>query len=731
MTLKRFLKIITTVVLCAVLAPVVAGGTAFAALLYWPSPYFVPPVKTNVEAQISHLYDAKGNEIGLFRLFEQNIPVKQADIPQVLKDATVASEDKNFYKHGGVDPISIMRAAYADVTNKKIVQGGSTITQQYVRGAYLGKEQTISRKVNEAILASRIDSEMDKDEILYRYLSSVYFGDGAYGVGAAANSYFRKSVRDLTPSEAALLIGVLPAPTAYAPRENPKNAETRRKVVLKLMYEQKYLDKEQYEEAEKQEVWLESRGAPTGPATVVYSTQRQAPKYPYFYDYVRQYLVAKYGEDVVFRGGLQIQTTLDPDAQAAAEKTVQDSLGGTKPNLEMSIVSVEPQTGFVKAFVGGRDYGTSQTNLALGGCPPRRSDIEIQVAPYCWTPNNKKQPVPLSGGTGRQPGSSWKPIVLAAAYAKGIKPSRRYSGASYRIPNCRGSAKSCVITNFGGESYGTIDLKTATAHSVNGVYARLIQDVGFEETGEMAKKLGLTSAWYSQGFHSRSGTYSLGVVETSPLDMASAFGVFANRGERYSATPIVKVVDAKGKVLEDNTKRNADRVLDENVADNVNDTLKGVIENGTAARRGNIGRPAAGKTGTNTNSSDAWFVGYTPTLSTAVWLGYRDSRDSIVLPGYGLVEGGELPTLAWATFMKQALKSVKATDFNEPAPIVAPADLEKLIKEKRRRAALNGGVDVGKKRIPTPADQGNYVSGNVTPNVPVPSSTPTSIATKN
>jgi membrane peptidoglycan carboxypeptidase len=721
--MKTFLKALAIVVICTVAVPLAVAGTALAALFYWPTPVVLPAVNKNLEIQPSVLYDSKGNDIGEFHLYDQNIPVKASDIPQVLKDAAVASEDRNFYKHGGIDTQSIIRAAYADVTSNKIVQGGSTITQQYVRSAFLGKEQTFSRKLREAILASKVERTLSKDEILYRYLSTIYYGDGAYGIGAAAQTYFHKTPGNLNASEAALLIGVLPAPTAYAPRENPQNAESRRKEVLLKMFQQHYLDKQQYDDAVAQPVWLESRGAPPGPATVVYGPETEVPKYPYFYDYVRQYLVEKYGTDVVFRGGLKIETTIDPDLQANAEQDVQDGLKGTNPDLDMSLVSVEPQTGFVRAFVGGRDYAASQTNLALGGCPGKRTDVEVQVKPYCWDPDNKVQPVPQSGGTGRQPGSSFKPFVLATAYSEGIKPSKRYSGASYKVPHCTG--KDCVIHNFGNEKYGVIDLKTATAHSVNGVYARLIQDVGFTQTAETAKKLGLTSVWYSKDVQGTSGNFGLGVTETSPLDMASAYGVFANRGLREVATPIVKVVDSKGKTLEDNTRREGTRALDSNVADNVTDALTGVITRGTAHVRGNIGRPAAGKTGTNSNNSDAWFVGYTPTLSTAVWLGYRNSRNPVILPGYGSVEGGELPTATWAKFMKQALANVPITKFNQPAPITAPADLDSLIKQRNAQQTPQS-IEIGDSRTKTSIGNGNYVNGGGTVSVSPPASSTTS-----
>lgn len=707
---RMVLKTLAVIVITAILLPIAVGGTVLLSFLYLPLPVALPPERPTITSLASRIYDAQGNEIGVIRTFEQSIPVKKEDIPQILKHAVISAEDKNFYSHRGVDLRGSLRALYADVRNKQISQGGSTITQQYVKNTYTGNKRTIGRKLQEAVLASQLDREIDKDELLFRYLDTIYLGEGAYGVGAASETYFRKPVSQLDASEAATLAGLIPAPSRYTPRQNLEGAESKRKIVLAAMRSEGYLTKADYDAAVARPLWLTTQGPPPPNATLVHPREdQQIGPYPYFVDYVERYLFARYGEDRVRRGGFRIQTTLDPAMQAEAEASVATELGkrGVSADLEMSLVAVEPPTGYVKALVGGRNFQASQVNLALGGCPTEPTDVEVQVRAACWDDENRIE----GGGSGRQPGSAWKPVVLAAAYDQGIQPKKTYSGATYSIPGCKG--RKCTIQNFGGASYGTLDLKTATQKSVNGVYARLFEDVGGVETAEMAKRLGLSSVWFSDGRHGAS--FSLGVMETSPLEMASAFGVFAARGERFAPTPVIRVVDRDGKVLEDNSNREPERAVSEAVADNVTDALEGVISGGTASARGKIGRPAAGKTGTSQDSYNAWFVGYTPTLSTAVWIGYPKEQKAVVLPSYGKVEGGEAPTATWARFMKAALKDVPITKFNEPAPIEKPADVE-VIREQQVEPDSDE-IEPGAKRQPEgtglggPYDQSGGGSG--------------------
>jgi len=303
---RRFVKVLAILLLCALTVPVAVVTTLLATMLFAPLPAVLPDPRPSGISQASHVFtvDGGGNrrQIAVFREFEQNLPVSKTDIPQILKDAVVSAEDKNFYSHGGVDPRGSLRALVADIRNRGVVQGGSTITQQYVRAAYVTRERTLARKVREALLAQQLDRQVDKDEILFRYLSGIYLGEGAYGVGAASETYFRKPVSQLTVSEAATLAGLIPSPSRYEPRGNPELAETKRQLVLKKMLEDGRINQRQFDEAMPQAVWLATQGLPPGPATLVHPPSEQVTEYPYFVDYVRRYLTAKYGPAKVFRG---------------------------------------------------------------------------------------------------------------------------------------------------------------------------------------------------------------------------------------------------------------------------------------------------------------------------------------------------------------------------------------------------------------------------------------------
>jgi penicillin-binding protein 1A len=677
----RGLKLVAATVLVAIVTPITAAGVMLSAYLFLPLPANLPERNGREAAQISRVFDAAGNEIGIFKQFETSIPSTPADIPDGLKDAVVAAEDRNFYSHGGVDIRGTLRALINDIRNRSAEQGGSTITQQLVKiTTDNGSERTIFRKLREAVLASQLDRSMDKDEILFEYISNVYLGEGAYGAAAAAQTYFRKSVRDVTLSEAALLAGLIPAPSRYSPRVDPVLADQKRRIVLDAMLEEGMIDQAGHDAAIAETVWLAVNGNPPGPATVVYPPETQQSSDPYFTDYVFRWLEAHLpgGRDTIYQDGLKIETTLDPDLQAEAHEIVGGFLDGTAPDLRTSLVSVEPPTGYVRAFISGRDFQTDQVNYALG----RTSSGDVG-----------------GGGSGRQAGSAFKPFVLATALDSGITPEARYSGQPHDVtkecgPKPDGSPQ--VLENFDNARYGTLDLRTATWKSVNAVYTRLILDVGVEETMDMARNLGLTGVrrWEPGKY---CASISLGAEAVSPLDMASAYGVFAARGLKAEPTPVLRVTDRDGNVLIDNTEPETARVLDEAVADNVTNILQGVLQSGTASGRG-LDRPAAGKTGTAQNSRDAWFVGYTPTLSTAVWMGYvnatRETTKALLrIKGVGAVTGGTHPARLWQAFMRQALRNVPVTDFTEPAPIVPVADEAKL----RQR----GGYAPGPQQQPT------------------------------
>jgi penicillin-binding protein 1A len=686
--MRRALKAIALLAITVVFVPVATAGTVLAAFLFLPLPATLPEARRTVDSQISRIYDMNGQEIGSFRQFEITNPAKPEDIPQVLKDAVVAAEDRRFYSHGGVDVRGTLRALWADLRNRGAVQGGSTITQQYVKNTYTGSERSLSRKIREAVLASQIDRTYEKDEILFKYLDQVYLGEGAYGVGAAAQTYFRKNVRDLSLSEAALLAGIIPAPSFYEPRGNPEGAERKRRLVLSQMLESGFITQQQHDEAALQQTWLGAPPPAGTPFTYVHPREEVRNRYPYFVDYVRRYLEARLGQDAIYNRGLQIYTTLDPRMQEAAEQEVAATLNGAPPAIEMALVAIEPGSGYVKAMVGGRDFYApgGQVNLALGG------------------------------STGKQPGSTFKPFVLATALTQGITPNKTYSGKSGICV-----APDYCPSNFGGSSYGTLTLREATKKSVNSVYAQLIRDVGVEPTMELAKRMGLGTYTYKPGFHGLS--VALGAGETTPIDMASAYGVWAARGLRAEPTPVVRVLDSEGGTVEDNTKPTSNRLLKEEVADTMNDVLQGALQpGGTAAGKNLPERPAAGKTGTTNDNTNAWFVGYTPQLSTSVWIGHRDDQKPMgAVKGVRAVTGGTWPARTWQAFMKRALEGAPVIQFNEPAPIT------QVVDEAKRNARK--GFDIGVRRRPTGVSDGGSMNEDLPPPQVDPPTTSTTSTT--
>jgi penicillin-binding protein 1A len=697
-----------------------AAGAGLGLLLFGNLPGTVPEENPQIRSEPSYVFDAAGNEIGVFREFDLTVPITKDDVPQVLKDAVVASEDNNFWSHRGIDPQGLVRAALTNYQEGRVVQGGSTITQQYVKTTYLSRERTFERKLNEAVLATRLERELAdelgsvraaKEEILWRYLDSTYFGGGAYGAGAAAQTYFRKSIRELTVSEAATLAGVIPAPSKFGPRDNILLAEARRQEVLSEMLELGFITRAQYDEAFAQPLWYLGFGLPEPGArvTLVFPPPDSgASRYPYFVDYVRQYLLERYGPEQVFRGGLRIETTIDPRLQALAEQAVGEALEGEPPPLEMSLVSVEPSTGFVRAFVGGRDFSVSQVNLGLGG------------------------------STGMQPGSAFKSFTAAAALERGFGPDTVYNTTgSWTVPNCTGQ---CTVKGGGA---GPIDMRAAMAASSNTYFAQLIYDVGPNRVAEMANRLGVTRITTDRTY---GVSLTLGAYEVSPLDMAAGYSVFANRGVRAPVTPVVRVTTPDGTVLEDNTGRRGTPVLDPAIADTVTDMLRGVIFGGTG-RRADIGRPAAGKTGTAENYTAAWFVGYVPQLTTAVWMGYADTPKPLLgINGVAQVMGGTIPAQTWARFMREAVAPWPVVDFPVPGPLPPPvtddaedgagSEVRVVRRPQSRRAIPELSTDCGgpcrrRPSLPAPAPPTTVAPPPTTtgPGGPGPTSTTSSSST--
>ncbi|MDR7483924.1 MAG: penicillin-binding protein 1A [Armatimonadota bacterium] len=566
-------------------------------------------------SQATRIYAADGQLIAsLYRENRQIVPLTA--VPPILRQAVVAIEDERFYSHRGLDPRGIARALWRNIREGRLVEGGSTITQQLARNVFLSSERAISRKVAEMLLALEIERRLTKDEILERYLNQVYFGQGAYGVEMAARVYFGKSVRDVTLPEAALLAGLIRAPSLYSPYRNFALAKQQQAIVLGRMAALGFISAQEAAAAR-------AAGIRLAPAT---NAGLAGIRAPYFVSFILPRLLETYGEDVVYHGGLQIYTTLDVRLQAAAERTVRAGIESAKRRglkiEQAALVAIDPDTGAVRAMIGGVDFAASQFNRA-------------------WQAR-------------RQPGSAFKVFVYAAAIAAGVPPTRILDDepVTFKI---RG-ARDWSPKNYDGTFSGPITLRRALEKSINVPAARMIHELGPQKVVEIAKAMGIESPL------SPHLSLALGSADVTPLEMATAFATLANGGLRVQPMAITKVTDAKGRVLEESRPRRQVGIPAE-VAYVMTDLLKGVIERGTGTAA-QIGRPAAGKTGTTDDYRNAWFIGYTPHLVTAVWVGNDDNSPM------RRVVGGTVPAEIWAAFMKVATASDPPDDWSPPDGVV-------------------------------------------------------------
>jgi penicillin-binding protein 1A len=625
--------------------PVLAVVVAVAVLVVSPLPGAVPEPLVAAEIRPTYLLASDGTPIATLRGFELNLPTQASDITPVVEAAVIAAEDRNFYDHTGVDVGGIVRAARENLDAGGISQGGSTITQQLVKNRYLGGERSFGRKIREAVLAQRIETEMTKDEILLAYLGDSYFGSGAYGLAAAANIYFAKTPAELDLSETAMIIGMLPAPSAYSPHVDLAQAEAARLRTLRAMQETGSVTNAEYTQAVQRPLLLLGRPSDAGMVDVNLATMvmpltgSDFGPYPYFAQYVEQYLVDTLGEQVVYTRGLTVETTLDIGRQITATDLVTDLANRSgDPTVGSALAAVEPSTGFVQVLASSTSWEQSQVNLATGG------------------------------DTGFQAGSSVKPFVLAAAMERGSPPSR-----TINAPTVYTTANGTPLRNFGGAAGGVTTMREAIVNSLNTPLLMLAAELDPNVVAATARRLGVTS-WGDDRDYGE--VIALGAYETSPLEMASAFGTFAARGRQLEPVPVLRVTANDGQVLIDNSLRLPEQALDEVVADNVTSVLTDVVQRGTgtAAR---LNRPAAGKTGTAENFSAAWFVGYTPELSAAVWLGHVDGiRPLPVIDGVGGITGGSLPASLWRQFMLSALADVPPGAFFPAQPITGPRLIE-------------------------------------------------------
>jgi penicillin-binding protein 1A len=558
-----------------------------------------------------HIYANDNHTIlATLRGSQSRILVANDQISPIMQQAIVAIEDKRFYEHNGVDLRGIARAVWADVAHKSVVQGGSTITQQLVKNSCVTTARTISRKLKEAALAWQLEQHWSKLRILTAYLNTIYFGNGAYGIQRAAQTYFNTTAARLTLPQAALLAGVPADPSRYDPVTNPKAARARRLEVLQAMLAQGDITPLDLQRAER---------APLPRAQDVRLPGIEGPA-PYFVNYVKQQLIEKYGTRRVFGGGLNVQTTIDLRLQKLARHAIQSVL--KEPDgPSAGLVAVRPRTGEILAMYGGDNFRQSQFNLAVQG--------------------------------ERQPGSSFKPFVLATALRQGISPSTTFASKPVNIFI---GDKYWPVHNYENDYIGSGDLVTATAVSDNSIFAQLTKLVGPANVAKTAHRLGITrhlNPYFAIG---------LGADAVSPLEMARAFSTFADNGLRVDGSvfgnrprAVARISNATGKLIDDNRPvYRAALTRDEDAL--LTSILEGVIRSGTGKRAALPDRVAAGKTGTTENYGDAWFVGYTPQLATAVWVGYPNKLKPMLTEYHGeAVAGGTFPAEIWRVFTQFAL----------------------------------------------------------------------------
>jgi 1A family penicillin-binding protein len=598
---------------------VVAGGMVGLAVSFRNLPD-VRLLGSYAPTETSYIYDVKGKLLSSLHGEANRRVVGLNQISPNLKRAVLAIEDSHFYYHHGINPTSIGRALIVNFKSGGVEEGASTLTMQLVKNIFLSHERTYSRKLAEGVLAIRVEQIFEKDEILEMYLNNIYWGHNNYGAQTAAESYFNKPASQLTLAEASMMAGLIQAPEAFSPFNNYKLAKQRQALVLSRMRELGWITVEEEKTALNQKLAL---GKPTS---------WQGSKLPYVTDAVIQELNEKFGRETVLKGGMRVQTTVDYNMQKAAEANIQRAYqtlrgrGLAAKNLQISLVAVDPRTHFVKALVGGVDYKKSQLNRAIQ--------------------------------SRRQPGSAFKPFVYYTAFASGrFTPDSVVNDAPISI---RDGSIYYRPKNYGGGFSGPTSLRMALMKSSNIPAVILGQRVGTEKVVEVCRRLGFKSPLIAVP------SLPLGSVDVTPLEMAGAYATFASNGWHSDPTIIVRVTDSRGNVLFDNTPK-PKLVLDPWATASLTSVLQGVISGGTATSA-QIGRPAAGKTGTTDSERNVWFVGYVPQLATAVWIGDDTNRAL----GKGITGGGYAAPI-WRNFMLEALKNEPVKYFPSPAKFPRPS----------------------------------------------------------
>ena len=638
-----------------------------ASVLYGFSSLFAPPNmdETLIPDAASQFYDINGNVIYTTLSEERRVPVSIDKIPKHVQQAFIAIEDNRFYEHSGIDYRGTARALVSTLSGRE-VQGGSTITQQLAKNAFLTQERSIIRKIKEAFIAKELEHKYTKDEILTMYLNQIYFGQGAYGIESASLYYFGKHVQNLDIAEAATLAAIPKSPNYYNPFENPKESKNRQELVIDQMVKYGFISADSAAKAKAKKM--------------VYSTSHKQQNNPrgYFFDMISQKVIAEVGADALYKGGLKIYTTLDMDMQLAAEKAMHhlpnyytDSKKLTQP--QMALAAVDPKTGYVKAMIGGR--GQDKFN---------RATLAV-----------------------RQPGSAFKPFVYLTAMQNGFTPASIIEDKEEEF------AKGWKPQNSDMQWHGKVSLRTALKRSINVPTIKLAREVGVDKIVANVERMGITTLVDSGAYSDVNLAMALGGLSkgVNPLEMASAYGVLATNGLYNKPIALLKIVDRDGKVLYQ-AKPQSKRVVDAASAYLTTNMLEDVLVSGTGGGMG-IGRPAAGKTGTTDTYIDAWFVGYTPDLSTAVWVGDDNNKPMQRMYGSGA------PLSIWHEFMINALASTPRTGFSNPG-VAVPAEPEIKQEEEdkdKEKDAKDAKVDDKKD---------DKASQNAAPKAPAVSNKPSS-----
>jgi len=579
----------------------------------------VESLQTYEPSSITRILADDGRPVRSF-FVERRIPISIQEIPDNLINAIIAVEDARFYQHFGLDIRGILRALWRDITSLRVVEGGSTLTQQLSKVLFLTPEKTLIRKIREAFLAINIERRYSKDEILSLYLNQIYLGEGAYGVEAAARTFFDKRAREMTLAECALIAGLPRSPALYSPINHPERAKRRMRIVLDRLLTEGYISQTERDLAVQTGFSLSPSASPEDPA-------------PYFTEIIRQELEERFGANLLYRGGIVIESTLNLDLQRSAREAVNKGIAAYEarqpkkkadsPPVQAAFIALAPGSGEVKALTGGRDFSASPYNRATQAR--------------------------------RQPGSAFKPVIYATALASGLPPTKTLRDEPFEV-QLKGSP-TYIPVNYSGRYSGPVSMRSALEKSLNAASVDLLMELGYQPVMDMAQKLGIRTKLKPYP------SMALGVFDVSLQEMVSAYGTFSNRGILVSPRYIRRVLNRQGQVLWEPPLQLSDALSPE-VAYLTTSLLEGVIQRGTGKRAAALGWPMAGKTGTTDEYKDAWFIGYTSDLAAGAWMGF-DKPDSL---GHG--EAGSRAALPiWINFMRDAGLEMPPDEFEIPSGI--------------------------------------------------------------